>query len=108
MNFSSYVNLVAIRGFNGGGDTDTMILRAYNHANQLVAAKQITSVFSTQGHTLTVTAPEIAYATVQAVAPLSGLFFDDLSFIFVPEPATALMTLLMGCFLCGHWHRRRR
>jgi hypothetical protein len=91
MNFSVYVNQVSIRGFNGGVDTDTMTLRAYNHSNQLVASNQINSTFSTAGHTLTVAAPNIAYAIVQSNAPLSGLFFDDL--VFVPEPASGLILL---------------
>ena len=106
MDFSPWVTEVSIRGFDGGGDTDVMILKAYGPGGQLVDSVEITSTFDSVGHVLTVSAPQITYATVQSIAPLSGLFFDDLSFTLAPEPTSGLLLLLLGCLAGGRLRRR--
>jgi hypothetical protein len=85
VDFSPYVVEASIRGFNGGGDVDTLILRAFDSNDNLVDSSTITDVFSTPGLVASVSAPEIAYITFEVSVPTDhGLFFDDLSYE-VPE-----------------------
>jgi hypothetical protein len=105
--FSPYVVEASIRGFNGGGDIDTLILNAYDSSDILVDSMSITDAFSSTGLVATVSAPEIAYITFEvSVAGQHGLFFDDLNFVPVPAPG-AIMLGGIGVGLVG-WLRRRR
>lgn len=87
MDFTVPVSSVSIRGFDGGGDTETMILEGYSANDVLVDSAQVTAGFGVQGITLTVKGP-IAYATVRVEGTVAGLFFDDLAFEEAPISVT--------------------
>ena len=80
VDFGSIVERVSIRGFDGGGDVDTMILRCFSSSGKLVDMATLSSTFGGAGHTLSVSGTEIAYATFEVQGTASGLFFDDLTF----------------------------
>jgi hypothetical protein len=105
MDFNPYVAQVSVRGFDGGGDTDQMLLKAYDRFGQLVDSKELTGTFEAPGSTLTVNGSQIAYVTVEAIATYSGLFFDDLNFTTVPEPASGLMSMFLCCLACRKLRR---
>lgn len=96
VDFSPYVVEASIRGFDGGGDIDTLILDAFDSDNALIDSMRIIDVFSPPGRVASVSASEIAYVTFEvSVAGSHGLFFDDLTFRHIPEPS-ALALLAMG------------
>jgi hypothetical protein len=113
VDFSTYATEASIRGFNGGGDLDTLILKAFDSSDTLVDSTSITAVFGTPGSVASVSASQIAYITFEVSAATNhGLFFDDLKFTSadVPEPSTlAIFSGLLGMAVIGHvWRRRRR
>lgn len=79
IDFDSPVGFVSIRGFDTGGDVETLILEAYDSGDNLVDTHEITNAFTDPGLTATVSG-SIAYATVRVEGALEGLFFDDLNF----------------------------
>jgi hypothetical protein len=99
VDFSTYVVEASIRGFDGGGDVDTLILKAFNISDELVDSMNITDVFSTPGRVASVSAQEIAYITFEvSVSGQHGLFFDDLTYA-IPEPATVFLLGLGGLII---------
>ena len=104
VDFASPVIQVSIRGFDGGGDVDTLTLTAFNSGDSVVDSHIITNDFDVPGSTAMVSGPGITYVTFQASGSNAGLFFDDLSYV-VPEPATAA---LLGIGAISLFIRRRR
>ena len=92
VDFSPFVTEASVRGFDGGGDTDTLILQAFDGRGNLVDSETITSTFS-PGHTAAVNAVEIAYVTFEVSGTCSGLFFDDLRFVPVPNYAPTAISI---------------
>jgi hypothetical protein len=95
VDFSTPATSAAIRGFDGGGDTDTLILSAFDNSDNLLDSVSITDVFATPGLTASVAGPQITYITFEVTGAPRGLFFDDLSFTPVPIPP-ALYLFGMG------------
>jgi hypothetical protein len=77
IDFESPVQSVSIRGYDGGGDADTMILDAFAAGNVLIDTETITADFEFPGLVATVSG-QIEYVTVRVEGTVSGLFFDDL------------------------------
>jgi len=109
VDFSTNVTMASIRGFNGGGDTDTITLKAFNSSDTMVDTMSITSVFDSVGHVATVNAPDISYITFEvSVAGGHGLGFDDLTYESTPIPAPGAILLgSIGVGLVGYLRRQR-
>jgi hypothetical protein len=80
IDFDPLVSEVSIRGFDGGGDIDTMILKAFSSSGGLLDTRTFTDAFAAPGQTLSVTGTAIAYVTCEVQGTTSGLFFDDLRY----------------------------
>ena len=109
---------VTIRGFDGGGDTDTMLMSAFDSLNTLLDTVTITDVYTNPGLNSTVAGANIAYVTFEVtgttgnVPPVTGthgLFFDDLCIgpcdvVPAPEPGTlgVLIVGLIGLIFVRH------
>ena len=102
--FTSLVDQVSIRGFDGGGDEDLLSLSAYGVDDNLLAQDLHISDFANPGHRVEVFADDISYVivTAQSVGGHS-LFLNNLRFNTVPSPSGSL--LLASGLLCT---RRRR
>jgi hypothetical protein len=106
VDFSTSVTEATIRGFDGGGDTDTLILKAFDGTDSLLDLDSITSVFMDPGLTATVSGANITYITFEvSVTGDHGLFFDDLSFTPIPIPGAVW---LFGSGLIGLLGLRKR
>jgi hypothetical protein len=77
VDFANPVSFVSVRGYDGGGDVDTMVLEAYGAGDILIDSQEITSIFGFPGETATVTGA-IEYVTFRVEGTTAGLFFDDL------------------------------
>jgi hypothetical protein len=77
IDFEDPVQSVSIRGYDGGGDIDTMILDAYGASDVLLDSDSISANFEFPGNVASVSG-QIKYVTVRVEGTLSGLFFDDL------------------------------
>ncbi len=87
VDFSTLVTSASIRGFDGGGDIDTLILNAYDGSDNLVDSMIIEDPFSASGLVASVFGSNISYITFSvSVLGGHGLFFDDLTFTPVPVP----------------------
>lgn len=104
-------NVVSIRGFDGGGDTDTALLQAFDSSDTLLDSATLSSIFANPGFTLSVMSSNIAYVEFEVTSVTNGvdpgpkgLFWDDLCVgeciepTPTPEPATIL---LLGVGLVG-------
>jgi hypothetical protein len=100
VDFDPPVIEASVRGYDGGGDIDTLILNAYDSAGVLIDSDVITDGFLWPGYVATVSAADVAYITFEVANDLGdrGLFFDDLSFT-VPEPATFGLLVFGGLML---------
>ena len=96
VDFSPLVDQVSIRGYDAGGDTDTLVLKAFDQSDALVDTQQFTSVFEEPGSVVSVSVGEIAYVTFEVQGTYSGLFFDDLTYTPIPEPAPLWLLVLVG------------
>jgi hypothetical protein len=112
---------VAITGFDGGLDIDTMLMKAFNSSNVVLTQSSLTDDFASPGSTLTVSGANIAYVTFEVTSAVltpsspwqHGLFFDNLCIgpcdekppVGVPEPATLL---LFGVSMVGMDLLRKR
>jgi hypothetical protein len=76
IDFADPVQLVSIRGYDGGVDVDTMILEAYGAGDVLVDSNTVSAEFGFPGLVASVTGP-IEYVTIRVEGTTSGLFFDD-------------------------------
>ncbi|MBO6514317.1 MAG: hypothetical protein JJ974_10170 [Phycisphaerales bacterium] len=102
VDFLTPVAFASIHGVDGGGDIDTLAVRAYSYEHGLVDQNSLTSSFGGLGGTVGVEAPSIDYILIQQTGSSAGLFLDDLRYIQVPTPAT-LPVLGLALFA-----RRRR
>jgi|GEM_PF-2376802 len=99
VDFSIPVMQASIRGFDGGTDIDTLILKAYNSSNVLLDTDTITNIFTNPGLIASVSGANIAYITFEvSVEGNHGLFFDDLTFTEIPLPGALW---LLGSGLLG-------
>ncbi len=72
---------VTIRGFDGDGDEETLVLKGFNTSGGEIASSQIgPSPFTSPGKSATVAGSQIAYVLIFPEGTESGLFFDDLDF----------------------------
>jgi hypothetical protein len=109
IDFAPFVGHVAIRGFDGGFDIDTLMLKAYDESGVEVDSTELIDVFATPGLVATVSAPAIAYTIMQASSALdAGLFFDDLEFEPVPEPSLVAVASTGALVMLGLLRRRKR
>jgi len=99
--FLTPVLAASIHGVDGGGDIDTLTLRAYTYADGLVESSSVTSNFAA-GHTVSVFADRIDYILIEQTGVAHGVFLDDLRYVQVPAPSTLA---LLGFGLLA---RRRR
>jgi hypothetical protein len=84
-------------------------IEAYSWNNILLAVDETAPLGDNQFETLSVAAPQIAYAFAYPPAdPFGG--FDNLRFNVVPEPGAMVLGLLAGALgVVGcRWHRRMR
>jgi len=82
VDFDPFVSEASIRGYDGGGDYDILILQAYDSSGSLVDDDVVSGDdFKYPGNIASVSAPEIAYITFHVDGTSSGLFFDDLSYV---------------------------
>lgn len=92
-------SLVSIRAFDGGGDLDTVILTGFDEAGAVVASHAVgPDTFGFPGNVLTVRGDRITHATFEIPSGPSGVFFDNLKFVLVPEPAASV---LLGLGIAG-------
>ncbi len=100
VDFSTTVNQASIRGFDGGGDIDTLILNAYDSLDNLLDTDSITNSFAAPGWIASVfSTTDISYITFEvSVSSGAGLLFDDLNFSAVPVPGAVW---LFGSGLLG-------
>ncbi|PCI10040.1 hypothetical protein COB72_04670 [bacterium] len=101
VDFLTPVFLASIHGIDGGGDRDTLRIRAFTSDATQVDVDVMTSNFGSGG-TVTVAADRIDYILIEQSGVNHGLFLDDLTYAQVPAPST--MALLGLGFLA----RRRR
>ena len=93
------------RGFDGGNDIDTLILKAFNSSNVLIDSESITDIFTDPGLIAKVHGANIAYITFEvSVLGDHGLFFDDLTFNPAPIPGAVW---LFASGLIAFWGLRK-
>lgn len=97
------VNTVSIHGIDGGGDIDTLRIRAYTNDGVQVAVDVLSSNFRTGG-TVTAIADRIDYIIVEQSGAYHGLFLDDLIYTQIPAPSSSFALLGLGVLV----QRRRR
>jgi len=78
VDFAYPVSAASVRGFDGGGDTDTLTVSAFNGQEALVDSSTVTSEFIQPGETLSVSDNGIRAIRMDVSGTTSGLFFDDL------------------------------
>ncbi len=88
VDFLTPVLFASIHGVDGGGDVDTLAIRAYSHEHGLVDQNSLTSSFGGPGGTVGVEAASIDYILIQQTGSAHGVFLDDLRYIQVPAPAS--------------------
>ena len=96
--------LVSIHGIDGGGDIDTLRIRAYTNDGFQVDVDALTNNFG-NGGTVTASADRIDYVLIEQSGSNHGLFLDDLTYTQIPTPASSSLVLISLGMLA---HRRRR
>lgn len=106
VDFSTPIAHASIRGFDGGNDIDTLILKAFNSSNVLIDSESITDIFTDPGLIAKVHGANIAYITFEvSVLGDHGLFFDDLTFNPAPIPGAVW---LFASGLIAFWGLRKK
>jgi len=96
VDFLTPVNFASIQGIDGGGDFDTLTIRAFTSNNILLDQQSVTNTFGAR-QTVSVLALGIDYILIEQSGDTSGVFLDNLSYIQVPAPSTlAIFTLCLA------------
>lgn len=107
MDFHEFVDEIKLDYISSGSVTGAVgRIEAYSWNNILLAVDETAPLGDNQFETLSVAAPQIAYAFAYPPAdPFGG--FDNLRFNVVPEPAGIVQGLFAGVLGVVCWRRRR-
>lgn len=96
VDFLTPVNFVSIQGIDGGGDFDTLTMRAFNGDNIQIGFDSVTHTFGAP-QTVGIIANNIDYILIEQSGVNHGVFLDNLSYNQIPAPSTlAVLTLTLA------------
>ena len=100
---------VSLWGGDGGGDSESWELRAFDSSSNLLGVANSGTWIGSPYRQLRIDAPGIASFEAYHMGSEFGILYDDLEFAPIPEPSTlAIWSLLALCGIGIGWRRRRK